>query len=270
MDTAKKQDGLPLGHIDISADDYHADRSAVSKSWLDRIDRSPAHLKAYLDGYQHETPAMLFGRLVHCAVLEPDLLEQQFAVIPDSINRRTKAGKEEFAAWESEHQHHTIVTAADIDKAMKMRDAVSRNKAACALLGKGDPEQTVVWIDPDTGEKCKARADWLRDSLIVDVKTTQDARPDAFARSIANYRYDVQIAHYGDGFERERFVFIAVEKEPPYAVAVYAADDIIRARGKRARRHNMETYAQCRANNHWPGYDEVIQPIQLPAWAREE
>lgn len=261
-------DELPTGFIDLSAEDYHADRSAVSKSWLDQIDRSPAHLRAYLDGQREETPAMTFGRLVHCAVLEPDLLDDQFAVIPSDINRRTKVGKEEFTAWEKEHAHHTIVTSAQLADAKAIRDSVLRSKAASALLGKGAPEQSVVWIDSQTGERCKARADWLRDSVIVDVKTTQDARPDAFMRSIANYRYDVQAAHYGRGFERERFAFIAVEKTPPYGVAVYLADDTIRERGQEARIRNLETYGQCRESGEWPGYPDIVTGISLPAWAR--
>lgn len=257
---------LEVGRIDVPEDEYHADRSAVSKSWLDRIDRSPAHLRAYLDGKSKDTPTLLLGRLVHCAVLEPDLVFQKFVVPPD-INRRTKAGREEYAAWEAENANRTIVTADQLDLALAIRDSVYHNRAAKALLNDGDPEATVVWKNTDTGELCKARADWLRENVIVDVKTTQDARPEAFARSIANYRYDVQTSHYEEGFDIDRFVFIAVEKDPPYACAVYAADDLIRARGKEARDRNLRTYAECKATDTWPGYEEVIHTIHLPRWA---
>ena len=257
---------LQPGRIDLSADDYHADRSAVSKSWLDRIDRSPAHLRAYLDGHSKDTPTLLLGRLVHAAVLEPDLLHDQF-VVPPKINRRTKAGREEYAAFEADNAHKQIVTADQFDLALAIRDSVYGNRAAKALLNDGDPEATVVWKNLETGELCKARADWLRENVIVDVKTCQDARPDAFARSIANYRYDVQTSHYEEGFDLDRFVFIAVEKDPPYACAVYAADDLIRQRGKEARDRNLTTYAECKAKDSWPGYEEVIHTIHLPKWA---
>lgn len=258
---------LTPGRVDIPADAYHADRSAVSKSWLDRIDRSPAHLKVYLDGYSSDTPALILGRLVHTAVLEPDLITADFVTKPTEINRRTKVGKEEYAAWEKENAHKTIITADQLTLALAIRDSVASNKAAKALLQQGEPEQTVVWEHPDTGVRCKARADWLRENVIVDVKTTLDARPEAFARSIANYRYDVQTSHYEDGFDLDRFVFIAVEKDPPYAVAVYAADDLIRSRGEKARIRNLRTYAECQATDSWPGYDEVIKTIELPRWA---
>lgn len=258
---------LKPGRIDLSADDYHADRSAVSKSWLDRIDRSPAHLRAYLDGHSKDTPTLILGRLVHSAVLEPDLLADQF-VVPPNINRRTKVGKEEYAAFEKDNAHKTIITQDQFDLALAIRDSVYGNRAAKALLTDGDPEATVVWRNAETGELCKARADWLRENVIVDVKTCQDARPDAFARSIANYRYDVQTSHYGEGFDLDRFVFIAVEKDPPYACAVYAADDLIRQRGKEARDRNLNTYAECKAKDEWPGYEEVITTIHLPRWAQ--
>jgi len=258
---------LPAGRIDLISDDYHADRSAVSKSWLDRIDRSPAHLRVYLDGQSTETPALILGRLVHSAVLEADSVANEYVTKPTEINRRTKAGKEEYTVWETENQHKTIVTGDQLALALAIRDSVYANKAAKALLSDGDPEATVVWENSETGELCKARADWLRENVIVDVKTTMDARPDAFAKAITNYRYDVQASHYGEGFDLSRFVFIAVEKDPPYAVAVYAADDLIRSRGKESRDRNLRTYAECRAANQWPGYEEVIQTIHLPRWA---
>lgn len=258
---------LETGRIDLSAADYHADRSAVSKSWLDRIDRSPAHLKAYLDGYREDTPALTLGRLVHTAVLEPDLLTAEFVTPPVGINRRTNAGKAEYAEWEAANATKTVVTADQWTLALAMRDSVRQHRAAKALITTGDAEQTVVWQNIETGELCKARADWLRENVIVDVKTTQDARPAAFARSIANYAYDRQVAHYGEGFDLDRFVFIAVEKDPPYACAVYAADEIIRARGKRSRDRNLRTYAECRAADTWPAYPDVIHTIELPRWA---
>lgn len=261
-------DGLPLGIIDLPADEYHADRSAVSKGWLDMIDRSPAHLKLYLDGARREpTPAMMLGSLIHTAVLEPDLLPTEYAVAPQ-VDRRTKVGKAAYAEWLEEHANMTHVTSEQMDTAIAVRDAVMQHRAASALLSKGSPEQTVVWRDAGTGEKCKARADWLRDSMTIDLKSTSDARPEAFAKSIANFRYDVQAAHYSDGFERDRFVFIAVEAQPPYGVAVYVADPSIFERGNTLRDRNLDTYSACMARNHWPGYEDTIQSISLPAWAR--
>lgn len=253
--------------IDWPAEKYHADRSAVSKSWLDHIHRSPAHLRAYLDGLIPSTPRMEFGSLVHAWVLEPDSIASRYLKTP-KFDRRTKAGK---AGYEDITQRAaaeglTVVDEETWDLATRIKDAVYGHKAAAAILGKGEPEQSVLWTNGETGELCKARADWLRDFL-VDVKTTEDASPNGFAKSIANYRYHVQDAHYREGFERDRFVWIAVEIKPPFAVAVYADDDDMLALGKAHRDADLSLYAECKAKNEWPGYPEIIQTITLPRWA---
>jgi exodeoxyribonuclease VIII len=262
-------EGLQPGRQVLTADEYHADRSAVSKGWLDKIERSAAHLKAWLDGYaKPATPTQALGKLTHVAVLEPDLLTAQFITKPTEINRRTKVGREEYAAWEIENAHKTIITDDQMAVALAVRDSVNRHKAARALLGDGSPEETMVWRNGETGELCKARADWLSRIAIVDAKTTHDARPAEFAKSIVNYRYDVQTGHYLEGFQHDLFAWIAVEVEPPYAVAVYVADAVIRQRGLEARDRNLRTYAECKAKNEWPAYPDVVTTIELPRWAR--
>ena len=71
---------------ELSNAQYHADREYVSKTWLDKINRSPAHLKAYLDGFSSfQSPAMALGSLVHEAVLEPELFESKYCIEPITI-----------------------------------------------------------------------------------------------------------------------------------------------------------------------------------------
>jgi hypothetical protein len=254
--------------IDWPAEKYHADRSAVSKSWLDQIHRSPAHLRAYLDGLRPPTERMEFGSLVHAWVLEPDSVHSLYLRAPH-LDKRFKVNKEKHAELEAQaaSEHKTLVDEETFDKAILIRDAVYRHKAAAAILGKGESEQSVIWTNPETGELCKARADWLRENFTTDVKTTGDASPAAFAKSIANYRYHVQDAHYREGFDSPRFVWIAVEIEPPYAVAVYQDDDAMLSIGRAHRDVDLRTYAECKTKNEWPGYPDLIQSIQLPRWA---
>lgn len=252
----------------IAESDYHADRTAVSKSWLDKIERSPAHLKAYLDGTaaNETTPAMALGSLTHAMILEPERFSSDFVMCP-RLDKRTKAGKEAWVEFEDANTGKIVVPEKDWLQAEAMRDAVYEHPSARKLLTKGDPEQTVFWNDSNTGEKCKARADWLRENFIVDLKTTADASPAGFAKSIANFRYHVQNAHYTDGFDLERFVFIAVEKAPPYGVAVYVLDEDSISKGTELRKRNMDVYAECKARNEWPGYSELVETINLPRWA---
>jgi hypothetical protein len=205
---------------------------------------------------------MKLGSLTHCAVLEPDELSSRYGIAPD---RRTNAGKA--VAAEMETAGIEAVTASEMEQAMAMAGSVRSHQAAAALLRDGKAEQSFWWDDTPTGLRCKCRPDWYTGNTIVDLKTTTDASPKGFARSVAQWRYAIQQNHYLAGTFAERFVFIAVEKTYPYAVGVYELDEAAALYGETERRNNLQTIADCRAISEWPGYGNTIQPLSLPAWA---
>jgi len=159
------------------------------------------------------------------------------------------------------------VTAPEMEQALAMAASVRSHQAAAALLRDGKAEQSFWFDDVATGLRCKCRPDWYTGSTIVDLKTTVDASPKGFAKSVAQWRYYVQQSHYLAGTFAERFVFIAVEKSYPYAVGVYELDADAVQFGDYERRNNLQTIADCRAISEWPGYGNTIQPLSLPKWA---
>ena len=251
----------------VSNADYHAD-PAISASHLKAVMQSPYHYWArYLDPHRlpvEPTAAMKLGSLVHCAVLEPDELSSRYGVCGP---RNTKAGKEQ--AERMATAGIEAVTAGDMLTANCMADSVRRHPAASALLAHGKAEQSFWWDDLPTGLRCKCRPDWYQGSTIVDLKTCQDASPAAFARSVATFAYHVQAAHYLTGLHGAgRFVFIAVEKTAPYAVAVYELDHAAMALGRTMRDNALDVIATCKAADMWPGYgDTSVQTLSLPGWA---
>jgi len=258
--------------------DYHR-HFAVSKSGLDQIAKSPLHYWArFLDPdrvWTEPTPAMRLGTALHTHVLELSKWDEQIAVAPVDVNRRTKEGREQWAAFETAAKRKTVITADDADLVMRMGRSVFGHPAAAMLLGlPGKAETTHMWTDAATGLQCKCRPDWLTDDglLMVDVKTTEDASPRGFSRSIAQWRYHVQAAWYLDGLEQatgtrpEQFIFICVEKKAPFACAVYAADAEMIAAGAQTAARDLEVLATCKAADAWPGYSDQIEPISLPAW----
>lgn len=260
--------------------DYHR-HLAVSKSGLDQIAKSPLHYWArYLDPnrvWPEPTPAMRLGTALHTHVLELDQWDNQIAVAPGDINRRTKEGKEQWAAFEADAKRKTVITADDAEVVMAMGRSVWRHPAAAMLLHwQGKAETTHMWTDPTTGAECKCRPDWLTNdgNLIIDLKTTEDASPSGFQRSVANYRYHVQASWYLDGVKAatghrpDQFIFICVEKKPPYAVAVYAADAEMIQIGAETAARDLTRLVECKASNTWPGYSDQIEPLSLPAWMR--
>jgi len=260
--------------------DYHR-HSAVSKSHLDQVAKSPLHYWArYLDPNRvapEPTPAMAIGSAVHTHVLELDQWDARYVTAPEGINRRTNAGKAEWETFETAATGRTVLSRTDAELVMRMGHSVFKHPAAAMLLAMpGKAETTHMWTDEATGLQCKCRPDWLTDdgSLIVDLKTTEDASPAGFRKSIANFRYFVQASWYLDGVERatgkrpEQFLFLCVEKRAPYAVAVYAADAEMIQIGADAAARDLEVLATCKAAGAWPGYSDQIETISLPPWMR--
>ena len=245
--------------------DYHAD-PAVSASHLHAVAASPYHYWSRFLAPDRppsvQTAAMKLGSLTHCAVLEPDQLASRYGIAPD---RRTNAGKAAVAAMEAAGIE--AVTAPEMEQAMAMAASVRSHQAAAALLRDGKAEQSFWFDDIATGLRCKCRPDWYTGSTIVDLKTTIDASPKGFAKSVAQWRYHVAQVHYLAGTFAERFVFIAVEKFYPYAVGVYELDADAVQFGDYERRNNLQTIADCRAISEWPGYGNTIQSLSLPKWA---
>jgi exodeoxyribonuclease VIII len=256
--------------------EYHR-HPAVGKSHLDAIARSPLHYWArYIDPSRVEpepTAAMQLGTAFHTRILEPELFAKEYALAP-AADRRTKDGK---AAWaDAAANGATLLSAADWDMLLGMDGSVRRHVGASRLLARaGAAETTHMWVDADTGIECKCRPDYLTDDgWVIDLKTTEDASPRGFAKSVATFRYHVQAAWYLDGVratghDPKGFVFIAVEKKPPYAVAVYSLDYEALGAGASEARRCLQRIAECRESDSWPGYDDAVQLLSLPAWAKD-
>jgi hypothetical protein len=210
--------------------DYHAD-PAISASHLKAVMQSPYHYwSRFLDPQRptvEPTSAMRLGSLAHCAVLEPDELSKRYAIAPD---RRSNAGKA--AAAEMSANGIEAVSEPEMALALSMADAVRQHPYAAALLADGKAEQSFWWDDKATGQRCKCRPDWYQGTTIVDLKTCQDASPNAFARACATFAYHTQAAHYINGTFADRFVFVAVEKTYPFCVGIYELDAAAMAAGK--------------------------------------
>ncbi|WP_375272083.1 PD-(D/E)XK nuclease-like domain-containing protein [Sphingomonas sp.] len=109
---------------------------------------------------------------------------------------------------------------------------------------------------------------------LYDYKTCEDASPEACLRSIVNYGYDVQAAHYLAVWkavtgEDRAFTFIFQEKPAPHEVTLIRLSgsfrDIGESRAARARR----LWGECLTTNNWPGYPAGVHEVDAPAWLIE-
>ena len=253
---------------------------AVSRSELWKLKDSPEKFRYTKDNPSEPTAALLFGQVFHKLALEPETFGEEFAVAPE-CNKRTKAGKEAWDAFCEASIGKTVIAADMWAQAAAMVASVKSVPLAVKLL-EGRHEESFFWTDELTGEHCKCRADCLNESLsspvIVDLKSCDDASTEVFMRHAITYGYDFQAAMYSDGIERNiqrapLFVFIAVEKKPPYAVNILQADDMFILRGRKIYRELLDTYHECKESGNWYGYlgkNNQINCLTLPAWASRE
>lgn len=258
----------------LPAADYHRrELGVVSNTALKLVRRSPAHYKAWIDGTapDKDTPARVFGRAFHCALLEPDKFEGAYLGMPKFEGKGMKAAKE---AWLAAHAESEPMAMDDLLDITNMVESVKRHPLASKMIREGEAELTLSWKDEQSGLMCKSRLDYyVRDlAMIVDVKTTEDASEEAFERDVAKYQYHVQDALYrfaalSLAMPVEHFVLLAVEKSPPYAVAQYTLDADGIGRGYMAARRDIDTLAHCMKTGRFPAYPETIQQLRVPPWA---
>ena len=258
----------------------YREHPAISRSQLFKLRESPEKFRYYMDNPEQPTPALVFGQLLHSMVLQPETLNRDFAVMP-TIDRRTKSGKEEFAAFEENSKGKTVVTAEMFETAVAMFGKLMSNDYVRQLLD-GEREKPFFWTDDLTGEECKCRVDCLTSingmDIIVDLKTAENADTDTFMRHAIKYGYNLQAAMYGEGVKantgkEHAFVFIVIEKKPPYAINILQADKAFVLHGFDMFRELIGTYHECKTTGNWYGYlgkHNIINNLPLPAYLAKE
>lgn len=254
-------------------------RLALSNSGMGELLRCPAHLKAMLDrcGQDDKTnDAFTAGSLLHCMVLEPSEVSSRYRLKANRGN--TKAGKEE--AEKAARDGVQLVSQDMWETCSAMAAAALRHPVMRSAHAAGDlrTEQSVYWTERGGTVPCKARVDALvtlpnYGLCAIDLKTTRDASLAAIEKSLYTYGYHRQAAWYlrglrSAGMEVRAFLFLFVEKEPPYLTVATNISEGAQELALDEIRNCVDTFADCMASGIWPGYTEspVIE-LDLPAWA---
>ena len=265
----------PGAYRELSNADYHGSEG-ISKTGLDYIADNPSdyiwHKSSPVDIEKLE--ALNEGQALHTLILEPHEYNNRF-VVEQNFDRRTNAGKADAAAFAEEvAQTGKILLPYDTDRKLHlMRDSVMAHPMARKLLEMdGVNEESLYWIDKETGELCKCRPDRRVDlggPMLVDVKKVADIG--RFQRHVEEFRYHVQNAMYVDGYrqlygETPAFIFLAVDSAISagrYRVQVIELDQEWVSAGHDLYRKNLQTYHECRTGNNWLG----LTTLNRPRWA---
>lgn len=257
-------------YFDIPFSEYHA-WEAVSSHFLWTLKtKSPCHANWDRNHPEEPTDAFMIGQALHVLTLEPEHFEKRYVVGPD-VRANTIAWKEAEATAITAGK--IILKAKDYTEILGMKNAFAATRVA-RYVQKGKAEVSLVWRDEKTGILCKSRLDYVRqdNAVILDLKTSIDASPGYFARACYNFGYHHQAAMYSDAYkivlgDFPAFVFVVIEKDPPYVAKAYEVHEDTIAAGRQSYRAALETCAECMTSGIWPAYGDDVEMLNLPEWA---
>jgi hypothetical protein len=291
-------DKVEKGFVQESNEDYHGGGGLGATGVVAMLD-SPAHFKCGGKGPAAKTAHD--GTIIHTALLEPKRFEKNRVLEPDA--HWNKAGKIEWFDFFQEcderelmvmSPHEAInlkvserptaympnvihVSVAEMEMIEGIKESVYDSEAFSDLLI-GTPEEsgyletseeydnTIIKTRPDIRTPIRGK--------VTDIKSTIDAR-DFLRKDLINYKYHVKAAWYLDicnaleeTTEYFEFVWLVVEKTPPFGVMAYRMD-ITSDEFKEGRHLGLKAlaeYRDCKRANHWPCYDDKIRRAEFPKW----
>jgi len=234
-----------------------------------------------------------------------DAFSAKYVGIPDGITKTSKEGKALLAEIAESGRvgieesklaevldlapplvGRTLLSADDLDAVKAMADAARLHPVVRVIMAQpaGVAEQSVMWVDPETGAPCRIRPDYavppcdlFPHGLIVDGKSNDDSSPEGFARNCWNAQMYFQAAFYSDGMQRlwgtsepPTFMWISQERDAPFATACYSAGADFVQYGRKQYRRLLRVFADCLSTGKWPGYPTTVQPLALPGWAEKQ
>ena len=273
-------------YFNVPNNEYQA-WDCLSNSRLGPMARSPAHFRYALD---HPTvpelgDALNFGSAFHTLILQPYKWDEEVAVLPDAVDAdikgrktfwQTNDGKAYKAEWLKTQEDMTQIKSDQVAQLDAMAAAVDDDPVAGPLMkAEGYPEVSVVFNYHEV--KFRSRLDKIlrqyngRD-VVVDLKTCASGDMDHMRKAIYDYGYYTAAAAYFEAsktvynFNPTAFIFVCVEKEPPYVVSTYELGPITLNAGKKMNQLHLEQYRHCAEHDWWPGYTPEIAGLDFAEW----
>ena len=258
----------------------YRERFGCSGSSLRYLATSPATYKAYLDGeMEFESAAANFGTAVHCFLESEAGYDETYIVKNADMDRRTKAGKEEYARLVESGK--SIISYDDDSKVRRIAESFySSDDPILRMVHESEGENEESWFWDEHGLQMKGRTDRrirvdandfdmlsarfpaLFDDysfgcdIVVDYKTTaKGIDPKSFYWNVRNSGYDLAAAHYLAGTQADAFLWVVLETVPPYSVTRYFLSPSHRDEAEERRQVLLQQLARCYETNQWPGIE---------------
>ena len=235
-------------------DQAYIEKRNLSYSSLKAFRKSPKHFVLYQLKPPVTTDAMLLGKVVDCLALTPELFDKNF-MVANKPPQYSAAAKADWAKiLDLAGRNRQLVVTPEQVKTAKfcVESLLSTDESFKLLSAKTKTQVHLQWREQATNLPIHGYVDfeskaWEED-FVVDLKTTKDADPDEFNKSVFNedYQYYLQAGTYLVGYHKAKyrfpyFVDLAVETSEPYNVSVNFFDNKVTDLAK------DEFYGTCRA-----------------------
>ena len=232
----------------------------LSKHELDNFALAPSYYKFKKAQEWKPSRSMEMGTLIHSLVLEG---RTDYAVGPQ-VDRRTKAGKEDWQSFCEENLGKIIITEDEERTIRGCLDACMPLLERCEFDTESDIETSIFWDRDDVA--CKGRPDMISTvagkPAIVDLKTTNDIK--SFNSKFWSFRYDVQAAWYQYGLakamdmkEMPEFWFLVVDTEAPHLAQLQLASVELLERANKTIDRELDFFKQCQLLDEWHGLPQM-------------
>ena len=267
---SKYEDGV---YTHLSNFDYHHD-NRLSRSGILKLMDNPAKFKYhYIDNNEEasETKNLTLGSAIHTACLEPHLLYERYAFYPEGIDARHKAGKEIKEA----NKDKKMLTFDDQKMLLDIQQSIFNNKIYQDHIqnnNNGMIECSLLYTSKVENIKLKSRPDFFNDNVVIDLKSCASIKQRDFENSMAIYGYHIQAAMIQDALEQltgklyNDFIFLLVEKEPPYICKSYYLSPKAIEIGRQQYISTLHYYNYLIKTNLWDEENNLMSIATLPSW----
>lgn len=215
--------------------------------------------------------SMKRGSLVDAFITESATFWDRYHVM-DDVDRRTKAGKAAWAEAEERAAGRELIRSADMANVYSIVATLLADPAIGPILKMRRRSQDPHFWNDACGRECRYKPDLEpEDGSLWDLKLTRSAHPRKFAAQSYSLGYDLQLAHYSEGFTDRygkaptRVGIIAYEWLAPHNCSLLIADEDLMTCGAERREIAFGLIEECRASGRWPSYGQSV--LQLPSYA---
>jgi len=277
----------------LPASTYHSPTKApgISRSLIvELLQMTAAHARSVIEGVhiKVETQAMTGGTVFDTMLLEPDKFGEGKShwTVPAGMKLSTKDGID----WKKDHPNvgkpgglpyiwaeSEAANKASLKDMHGMIESLMAHQKIRRIIESSTKQESAFCKDPATGLMRKVRPDARcfdnqERIILADLKSTfrGGAAESAWQQHCARMAYHIQDSFYSDVYTDLMappfFLFMVVERKPPYACRIFQLDPAGKKFARDKYKRALEQFRKCQESGVWPGYDEDVVTVSLPAW----